>query len=936
MSQNENPHIEQLVLTPVFYFTLWLIQSIEQKALGGIAIILDLATRPLKLYRDMATALDVADFSSTLGANSHPPFKSRLLIELISEVLTIPLFPNRISIEALTQFSMLLPFEDVLLAVASISKNPSAEQITVDHDRSLLKRIERQRFSTDTDPYVALLANVLAFGSKRIAKGGKHVLASYVETLHVLLSRMPSRYLNTFEEKTPLTAFEDDEDVDDEDDVGPKPMSLSTYDDQKPIDPRLIKWLSVMFEQPHLLTIIGSMRNSSFSEDMMDENSPFITSRHYTEISCNLLMSLISRCSGEKMGILNTLLFGTLDGSMIEHLWSTFTSCELASRVSAPRMSVEVITEPAYSSSWGVVALLSELMSRMMLTMGDDEFFDPEKRILPVAEVIQLSGMLRNIAFCLWWNEATWPQNTTLQSGSLKITYMKQLFTKLLQQLHARSARRPFVPASHWLMTSELDMESFTQMAVFEGSDAAPIPPASSSMPATSPSMSGWGGLGRVGLSSVAAASPTGPSSLKPKHARTYGPRHAILKNIPFIIPFETRVNIFREWIQMDRRMIGLDEDYLNPIARVTIRRNQVFEDGYAYLNALGPKLKNRIAITFVSEQGLVEAGIDGGGVFKEFLTTLTRQAFDVNYGLFQNTSEQLLYPSPQSYASQGKLRELKNGGAVSVGGVLIPMFDWDSHTQLKYFEFLGRILGKALYEGILVDAAFATFFLAKWLGRQSYLDDLPSLDKELYQGLIFLKNYPGDVEKDLALNFAVSQQEFGESTTIDLIPNGATVPVTNENRIRYIYLMAHYKLNVQIQRQCKAFFQGLSDLIDPRWLSMFDQQELQILLGGVSTPIDLDDLRRYTTYGGGFDANHPTIQMFWRIVQRDFDDAQRQALVKFVTSCSRPPLLGFAELRPGFCIRCAGGDEERLPTASTCVNLLKMPAYRSEETLRE
>ena len=46
-------------------------------------------------------------------------------------------------------------------------------------------------------------------------------------------------------------------------------------------------------------------------------------------------------------------------------------------------------------------------------------------------------------------------------------------------------------------------------------------------------------------------------------------------------------------------------------------------------------------------------------------------------------------------------------------------------------------MLGKALYEGILVDISFAGFFLAKWLGRQSYLDDLRSLDNELYKGLI-------------------------------------------------------------------------------------------------------------------------------------------------------------------------------------------------------
>lgn len=45
-----------------------------------------------------------------------------------------------------------------------------------------------------------------------------------------------------------------------------------------------------------------------------------------------------------------------------------------------------------------------------------------------------------------------------------------------------------------------------------------------------------------------------------------------------------------------------------------------------------------------------------------------------------------------------------------------------------------------------------------QWLGKQSFLDDLASLDPELYNGLIFLKNYTGNPE-DLSLNFAVATE---------------------------------------------------------------------------------------------------------------------------------------------------------------------------------
>ena len=40
-------------------------------------------------------------------------------------------------------------------------------------------------------------------------------------------------------------------------------------------------------------------------------------------------------------------------------------------------------------------------------------------------------------------------------------------------------------------------------------------------------------------------------------------------------------------------------------------------------------------------------------------------------------------------------------------------------------------------------------------------------------------------------------------------------------------------------------------------------------------------------------------------------------------------------ELHPSFCV-CSVGPEDRLPSASTCLNLLKLPEYLDDETMRE
>jgi hypothetical protein len=69
--------------------------------------------------------------------------------------------------------------------------------------------------------------------------------------------------------------------------------------------------------------------------------------------------------------------------------------------------------------------------------------------------------------------------------------------------------------------------------------------------------------------------------------------------------------------------------------------------------------------------------------------------------------------------------------------------------------ELTGRLMGKALWDGVLLDAALAPFFVHKLTGQHSYLEELPQLDAVLYQSLMQLKRYEGDVT-DLCLDFTV------------------------------------------------------------------------------------------------------------------------------------------------------------------------------------
>jgi hypothetical protein len=65
-------------------------------------------------------------------------------------------------------------------------------------------------------------------------------------------------------------------------------------------------------------------------------------------------------------------------------------------------------------------------------------------------------------------------------------------------------------------------------------------------------------------------------------------------------------------------------------------------------------------------------------------------------------------------------------------------------------------------------------------------LPDLSTMDVQLYNNLMFLKNYEGDAE-DLCLTFTIANDDFGSNNQIQLIPNGENVIVTNDNKQRYI-----------------------------------------------------------------------------------------------------------------------------------------------------
>jgi ubiquitin-protein ligase E3 C len=163
---------------------------------------------------------------------------------------------------------------------------------------------------------------------------------------------------------------------------------------------------------------------------------------------------------------------------------------------------------------------------------------------------------------------------------------------------------------------------------------------------------------------------------------------------------------------------------------------------------------------------------------------------------------------------------------------------------------------------------------------------------------------------------------------------DGDSVAVTNSNVNEYIHYVADFKLNKQFSKQCAAFVMGFREVIAPRWLSIFDVNELSVLIAGDVVTVDVDDMEKHTIYSD-YSPQDSTIRHFWKVM-RDLSPEDLQLFLKFVTSCPRPPMLGFKHLNPPLRIGRSDPDTSRLPSSSTCFNMLKLPPYTSAHLLKE
>ncbi|XP_057320129.1 E3 ubiquitin-protein ligase HUWE1-like isoform X1 [Microplitis mediator] len=367
------------------------------------------------------------------------------------------------------------------------------------------------------------------------------------------------------------------------------------------------------------------------------------------------------------------------------------------------------------------------------------------------------------------------------------------------------------------------------------------------------------------------------------------------------VLDFDVKRRYFRT--ELERMDEGIRREEL----AVHVRRSHVFEDSFRELHRRNAdEWKNRFYIVFEGEEGQ-----DAGGLLREWYVIISREIFNPMYALF----------------------------TVSPGDRVTYMINSSSHcnpNHLCYYKFVGRVIAKAIYDNKLLECYFTRSFYKHILGILVKHTDMESEDYSFYKGLVYLtENNISDLGYELT--FSAEVNEFGVNDVRDLIPNGRNIVVTEETKLEYIRLVCQMKMTGAIRKQLNSFLEGFYDIIPKRLISIFNEQELELLISGLPN-VDIEDLRANTEYHK-YSVTSLQIQWFWRAL-RGFDQADRAKFLQFVTGTSKVPLQGFGALEgmngvQKFQIHRDDRSTDRLPSAHTCFNQLDLPVYETYDKLR-
>lgn len=364
------------------------------------------------------------------------------------------------------------------------------------------------------------------------------------------------------------------------------------------------------------------------------------------------------------------------------------------------------------------------------------------------------------------------------------------------------------------------------------------------------------------------------------------------------VLDFENKRRIFKLTVKQLKNDLSANK------RTIAVYRDRTLEDSYQFFKREQPS-RGHFKVHFKNEYGQ-----DVGGLSREWLDVLGTALVEPQNFMFRPA-----IPGSSVYC-------------INEQSVSLPDYE-------DRFRFVGWLLARAVFDERTVGLHFTRAIYKFLLSLDVTLNDMSAVDEDYSKSLTWMLE--NDITDVIFESMCVEiTTKDNVKTFVDLVPNGASVPVTEENKRLYVKKVVEYKLLECVRPQLEALREGFNRVLDLKHYDIFDEQELELMICGLPT-IDVEDWHRNTNYDG-YSADSPQIKWFWSAVA-SFSTEERAKLLQFCTGTSRVPVRGFEHLESldgtnKFVIHHVA-SKTHLPTSHTCMNQLDLPAYESPRKLK-
>ncbi|TBU06431.1 HECT domain-containing ubiquitin-transferase [Hamiltosporidium magnivora] len=384
---------------------------------------------------------------------------------------------------------------------------------------------------------------------------------------------------------------------------------------------------------------------------------------------------------------------------------------------------------------------------------------------------------------------------------------------------------------------------------------------------------------------------------------RSYKANFKSMLKYTFILPLRMKAEFIKsensdmmKSCLQDMFFRALFEGETKPYLFITVGRSTIYRDTMNILKNLDDsEMKKQLKITFDNEEG-----VDSGGIRKEYFQLLSEEITN-DHGLFEIKNNYLWF----------KITDRAS-------------------DNLREYETIGKLIGIALYNDVVLNIPFPSVFFKKLLSKRTNTSDLQQICPDIFQSLYNLKKCQNEELKELEQTFEIAYSTNDIEITHFLVENGNKVMVDCENVNEFTEKYADFILNESISAEFESLKKGFFSIVKHSTVSYLHSKELEKIIVG-TTFIDVEAIHKHAL-NTGFDENSSTLQNFWEIFT-EFDSENRKKLLQFITGNDRIPVSGPESLK--LVIMKNGCDTDRLPSSQTCFNTLLLPEYSSKEKLK-